>query len=101
VKAYYLSVEGRDEAGGVIVFAENYNQAIGNWNCELEYELWIDRRCKRAPEFDGMENASHYEMTLKQWHEGWWFDTEVRCPWEGEATDEDFKKWYEKEYQND
>ncbi|WP_282798854.1 hypothetical protein [Lactococcus lactis] len=101
MKAYYLSVEGRDEAGGVIVFAENYNQAIGNWDCELEYERWIDRRCKRAPEFDGMENASHYEMTLKQWHEGWWFDTEVRCPWEGEATDEDFKKWYEEEYQDD
>lgn len=30
MKAYYLSVEGRDEAGGVIVFAENYKQAIGN-----------------------------------------------------------------------
>lgn len=45
-----------------------------------------------------MENASHYEMTLKQWHEGWWFNTVVQCPWEGEVTEAEFKEWYDKEY---
>lgn len=97
LKAYMLSVNHDDDQGCAIVFAERYKDAINAWNCDLECDF-IDRRCRRYPAFDGMENASQYEMIYKQWQEGWWFDTQ-RSPGDpDEVSDEAFKDWYDFEY---
>lgn len=97
MKAYYLSVDGFDDQGGAVVFAENYKQAITSWNCELEYDSWLDRRCKRVPIFDGMEKSSDFEMKLVMWRNGWWFDTATQPKSPDESSEKDFEDWYLKE----
>lgn len=99
LKAYILSVNHDDDQGCEVVFAERYKDAINTWDTELECEF-IDRRCRRAPEFDGMENASHYEMTYKKWQEGWWFDTVKHPGYPEETPEHEFKDWYKNEYAN-
>ena len=97
MKAYKLSIKDDPDQGEVIVFAKTVKEAKKLYEY-LDFDRYIDMRCKRASYFDGMENASRYELSLVQWHEGWhWFDVGVPQPDDdGETTDEDFKEWYDK-----
>lgn len=93
MKAYVLSVANDSDQGEVVVWDITAQDAKKNWTRYLDAERYIDQRVKRAPEFDGMENATDLEVMLKQWHEGWhWWDWNF--PSVEESTDEDFIHYY-------
>lgn len=96
MKAYYLDMKDDPDAGGEIVFAntvkEAKKQAIGKDFYEMSGE-WIYLQCKRAKDYDGMENLSKMELARECWRNGWWF-FESDYPDPDEATDADFDKWY-------
>ena len=97
MKAYYLSIDGDDDAGAAIVFAETpskakaqiYSTTLGDmWDGE-----WIYLRARREKRYDGLEKLSKAELFCKQWRDGWrWFD--IDYPNEEEATDAEFIEWY-------
>lgn len=100
MKAYYLRIEGDDEGGIEVVFADTVRAAkkliYGTWLGD-SLESWLDVRATRAKSFDGLENLSASELALKQWRMGWrWNDMDE--PDVDEATDEDFLKWYKENF---
>jgi hypothetical protein len=97
MKAYYISVSDDPDAGGNLVFANTYKEAKQPHNTgDLDYESWIHIRCRRMPQFDGMENLSDSELALAKWHDGWRWDSNEPMFTDGqETTDKDFLDWYE------
>lgn len=101
MKAYKLSIKDDPDQGEVIVFAQTAREAKNNWTQYLDADSFLDKLVHRAPEFDGMENASDMELMTKQWLEGWrWYDC-YDVPDVEEATVEDFQAWFRKEYENE
>ncbi len=101
MKAYKLSIKDDPDQGEVIVFAQTAREAKNNWTQYLDADNFLDKLVHRAPEFDGMENASDMEMMTKQWQEGWrWYDC-YDVPDVEEDTVEDFQAWFRKEYENE
>lgn len=101
MKAYKLSVKDDLDQGEEIVFAQTSREAKNNWTRYLEVDNFLDKLVHRAPEFDGMENASDMELMTKQWQEGWrWYDC-CDVPDVEEDTIEDFQAWFRKEYENE
>lgn len=104
MKAYRLSVKNDDDAGQAIVFAntakEAKKQVYGHDTLADALEGgWIDLLVHRDERYDGMESLSSAELALHQWHDGWrWFDLNYPDP--DEATDEEFIKWYEDNFEN-
>lgn len=102
MKAYYLWIEGDDDAGGAITFANTAREAKKNyykyeWLADALGSEWIYLRARRDKRYDGMEKLDAAHLALEQWHDGWrWFDTEY--PNVDEATDEDFLKWYKENF---
>lgn len=94
MKAYKLSVKDDADQGEVIVFAQTSREAKKNWTQYLDADTFIDELVHRAPEFDGMENATELELMTKQWQEGWRFFDYNNVPDVETATVEDFQKWY-------
>lgn len=99
-KAWYLDIKDDPDQGAFIVFADTRNEARGQaGQNDLIYDRWIDVQARRAKQYDGMENLSDVELALHQWHDGWrWFDFNYPDP--DEATDEEFIKWYEDNFEN-
>lgn len=98
MKAYKLSVKNDSDQGEVIVFANTAREAKNNWHWYLDADSFLDKLVHRAPEFDGMENATELELMTKQWQEGWrWFDYS-NVPDVETATVEDFQAWCKKEF---
>lgn len=101
MKAYKLSVKDDSDQGEEIVFAQTAREAKNNWTRYLDADNFLDKLVHRAPEFDGMENASDMELMTKQWQEGWrWYDC-YDVPDVEEDTVEDFQAWFRKEYENE
>ena len=101
MKAYKLSIKDDPNQGEVIVFAQTAREAKNNWTQYLDADNFLDKLVHRAPEFDGMENASDMELMTKQWQEGWrWYDC-YDVPDVEEDTVEDFQAWFRKEYGNE
>lgn len=101
MKAYKLSIKDDPDQGEVIVFAKTAREAKNNWHWYLDADNFLDKLVHRAPEFDGMENASDMELMTKQWLEGWrWYDC-YDVPDVEEDTVEDFQAWFRKEYENE
>lgn len=101
MKAYKLSIKDDPDQGEVIVFAQTAREAKNNWTQYLDTDSFLDKLVHRAPEFDGMENASDMELMTKQWQEGWrWYDC-YDVPDVEEDTIEDFQAWFRKEYENE
>lgn len=101
MKAYKLSIKDDPDQGEVIVFAQTAREAKNNWTQYLDADNFLDKLVHRAPEFDGMENASDMELMTKQWLEGWrWYDC-YDVPDVEEDTVEDFQAWFRKEYENE
>ena len=101
MKAYKLSIKDDPDQGEVIVFAKTAREAKNNWHWYLDADNFLDKLVHRAPEFDGMENASDMELMTKQWQEGWrWYDY-YDIPDVEEDTVEDFQAWFRKEYENE
>ncbi|AHC94168.1 hypothetical protein T548_0090 [Lactococcus phage phiL47] len=101
MKAYKLSIKDDPDQGEVIVFAQTAREAKNNWHWYLDTDSFLDKLVHRAPEFDGMENASDMELMTKQWQEGWrWYDC-YDIPDVEEDTIEDFQAWFRKEYENE
>lgn len=101
MKAYKLSIKDDPDQGEVIVFAQTAREAKNNWTQYLDADNFLDKLVHRAPEFDGMENASDMELMTKQWQEGWrWYDC-YDVPDVEEDTVEDFQAWFRKEYENE
>lgn len=101
MKAYKLSIKDDPDQGEVIVFAQTAREAKNNWTQYLDADNFLDKLVHRAPEFDGMENASDMELMTKQWQEGWrWYDC-YDVPDVEEDTVEDFQAWLRKEYENE
>lgn len=101
MKAYKLSIKDDPDQGEVIVFAQTAREAKNNWTQYLDADSFLDKLVHRAPEFDGMENASDMELMTKQWLEGWrWYDC-YDVPDVEEDTVEDFQAWFRKEYENE
>lgn len=101
MKAYKLSIKDDPDQGEVIVFAQTAREAKNNWHWYLDTDNFLDKLVHRAPEFDGMENASDMELMTKQWQEGWrWYDC-YDIPDVEEDTVEDFQAWFRKEYENE
>ena len=97
MKAYLLSVENDPDQGQALVWDVTAKEAKKNWTRFLDAERFIDKRVKRAPEFDDMEGRTELEIMLKQWHEGWiWWDW--RFPSVEDSTDDDFIEYYLNEY---
>lgn len=95
MKAYILSIKNFDDKGEEVVFAENAEKAKNKvWNTNLDPDELIDVRVKRAPEFDGMENATEKEMYKEKWRNGWWIDANGYPDYET-ATDDEFYKWFD------
>ncbi len=102
MKAYMGGLYSCDEAGNAIVFAKNAKEAkkkfMGHHYGIADYaENYIDIYAKRAPQFDGMENASNAELMCEQWKQGWWFH-QADVPDVETATDEDFYEWYKEHF---
>ena len=101
MKAYKLSVKDDPDQGEVIVFAQTARKAKNNWTQYLDADSFLNKLVHRAPEFDGMEDASDMELMTKQWLEGWrWYDC-YDVPDVEEDTIEDFQAWFRKEYENE
>lgn len=98
MKAYKLSVKNDSDQGEVIVFAQTAREAKNNWHWYLDADSFLDKLVHRAPEFDGMENATELELMTKQWQKGWrWFDYN-NVPDVETASVEDFQAWCKKEF---
>lgn len=98
MKAYSLSVNGDDDQGQVIVFANTVKEAKKKF-CftDLQCDRYIDIRVKRNQDFDNMENLSEIEFAKEQWKQGWrWYDYNTPDP--NETTDEEFYKWYKNNF---
>lgn len=98
MKAYCLSIDGDDDAGNAIVFAETGREAKKQvfkheaLSDSLQGE-WIYLRVCRDKRYDGMENLDAAHLALHQWHDGWrWFDMDYPDP--DQATDDEFVEWY-------
>lgn len=101
MKAYKLSIKDDPDQGEVIVFAQTAREAKNNWTQYLDADSFLNKLVHRAPEFDGMEDASDMELMTKQWLEGWrWYDC-YDVPDVEEDTIEDFQAWFRKEYENE
>lgn len=101
MKAYKLSIKDDPDQGEVIVFAQTARKAKNNWTQYLDADSFLNKLVHRAPEFDGMEDASDMELMTKQWLEGWrWYDC-YDVPDVEEDTIEDFQAWFRKEYENE
>lgn len=101
MKAYKLSIKDDPDQGEVIVFAQTAREAKNNWTQYLDTDSFLNKLVHRAPEFDGMEDASDMELMTKQWLEGWrWYDC-YDVPDVEEDTVEDFQAWFRKEYENE
>lgn len=101
MKAYKLSIKDDPDQGEVIVFAQTARKAKNNWTQYLDADSFLNKLVHRAPEFDGMEDASDMELMTKQWLEGWrWYDC-YDVPDVEEDTVEDFQAWFRKEYENE
>lgn len=80
------------------MFAQTYREARKKWTQYLEADTFLDELVHRAPEFDGMEDATELELMTEQWKKGWrWFDYND-APDVETATAEDFKVWYNEEF---
>lgn len=94
MKAFRLSVKNDSDQGEVIVFAQTSREAKRDWTRYLDADTFIDKLVHRAPEFDGMENATELELMTKQWQEGWiWLDF-YDVPDVETSTVADFRTWY-------
>lgn len=101
MKAYKLSIKDDPDQGEIIVFAQTAREAKNNWTQYLDADSFLNKLVHRAPEFDGMEDASDMELMTKQWLEGWrWYDC-YDVPDVEEDTVEDFQAWFRKEYENE
>lgn len=99
MKAYIVGDKWNEDAGNIIVFAENIKDAKKQgWESEMDFERYIDMTVRRCKDFDGMENADEEELLIARWRHGWWFDTYSSPPTPEESTDQDFWDWHEKEY---
>jgi hypothetical protein len=105
MKAYKLSIRDDDDAGCAIVFATNGREAKKQVHA-YEYLSdalqggWISLEVRRAAHYDGMEKLTKAQLALEQWHEGWrWFDMENPDP--DEATDDEFLKWYKRNFEKE
>ena len=102
MKAYMGGLYSSDDEGNAIVFAKNAKEAkskfMGHHHGIADYaESYIDIYAVRAPEFDGMENASDAELMCEQWRQGWWFH-QGDVPDVETASDEDFYEWYKENF---
>jgi hypothetical protein len=100
MKAYYIHIADDDDQGGHLVWDTTHKNAKKRVNeSDLFYDRYIDVRCKRYPEFDGMEGLSKRDLALEQWKQGWWFDSdEPTFDDYEENTDADFLAWYDKRH---
>ncbi len=96
-KAYILSCVNDSDQGVVLVWSTSSQQAKHDWHNDLDCD-YIDRRCKRAEEFDNMEDAPEKEIMYIQWQLGWTWDylNPPECNYN--TPKEVFNKWYDDEY---
>lgn len=101
MKAYYIDIKDDPDQGGHIVWDTTSKKAKVRVNeSDLQYESWIDVQCRRYPAFDNCEHLTKRELALKQWQEGWWFDSdEPTFDDYEENTDADFLAWYDKRHE--
>lgn len=102
MKAYAVRLESDPDKGNEIIFAKNTKSARSMAHAtDLagDADSFLDIRVKRAPEFDGMQNASQKEVMRVMWREGWWFH-QSGAPFEDEP-EEQFNKWYERTFKNE
>lgn len=85
-KAYIVSADDRAE----VVFADTANQARAWGGGNLDGSEYIDRRARRAPEFDGREDNPPTMRELVEQH-GWW--AECRCCNRSVLCDTEGAKW--------
>lgn len=102
MKAYVGGLYSSDESGNAVVFAKNAKEAKSKFmehhrDIAGSAESYIDIYTVRAPEFDGMENASFAELMCEKWRQGWWF-YQGDAPDVETASDEDFYEWYEENF---
>lgn len=100
MKAYYIDIKDDPDQGGHIVWDTSVKNAKKRVNeSDLQYDSYIDVQCRRYKAFDGLEHLTKEQLALKQWQEGWWFDSdEPMFDDYEENTDEDFLKWYRKRH---
>ena len=101
MKAYYIDIKDDPDQGGHIVWANSVKEAKPRVNeSDLIYDRYTDVQCKRYPAFDNLEHLTKRELALKQWQEGWWFDSdEPMFDDYEENTDADFLAWYDKRHE--
>lgn len=67
MKAYVLWEKNYDEKGQFVVFAHTAAEAKKRvCSTDLDPDEYIDVMANRAPEFDGMENATEREIAIKK-----------------------------------
>jgi hypothetical protein len=100
MKAYYITIKDDPDQGCHLVWDTTARNARKRVNeSDLQYESWIDVLCVRYKAFDGLEGLTARELALKQWQEGWWFDSdEPTFDDYEENTDADFLAWYDKRH---
>lgn len=100
MKAYYIDIKDDPDQGGHIVWDTTSRNARKRVNeGDFGWYEWIDVRCRRYPQFDGMEGLSKRQLALEQWKQGWWFDSdEPTFDDYEENTDADFLAWYDKRH---
>lgn len=99
MKAYYLSIKDNEDEGTELVFANTVQEARKQVNStDFQYDSWIEVQAHRAKTYDGMENLTDAELAKEMWRKsGWqWFDRHTPDP--DETTDDEFIKWYKKEF---
>lgn len=106
MKAWILSDVTSGDCGNSLVFADTVNEAKKQMrNDEYIYSFdfedldWIDIRCKRAKEFDDMDNKSELDICIKLMKEyGWSFEIEHRyeCKVYTENNIDEFIQWYKR-----
>jgi hypothetical protein len=96
MKAYTLYIDGNEDAGQEIVFANTAREAkkqIYGTDLGGELENWTDLRVNRDKRYDGMESLTRAQLSLKLWRDGWrYFDLDYPNP--DTASDEEFLKWH-------
>lgn len=97
MKAYMAGIHSDPDVGNQIIFAKNSKEAMKKAQSLdiTDYkESYIDVYANRAPEFDGMENATGLEIALEQWRNGWtWYDYQDQPDVETDS-EEAFINWY-------
>lgn len=100
MKAYFVWIENRYDAGNEIIFAKNTKEARNlahTTQIAGDADRFIDVRVKRYPAFDDKENLNARDFIRLQLDEGWHFDQGYI---DGNCTDKEFDLWYERNFEN-